>query len=80
MRTRLLLLFSLLLGATSLFAPGWATIMAMSVSSRMIDSCRVCVLPDWAPSEEGYPYETIVYADVTVKGRPMDGDMVVAAI
>jgi hypothetical protein len=61
-------------------APGWATIMAMSVSSRMIDSCHVCVLPVWAPSEEGYPYETIVYADVTVKGRPMDGDMVVAAI
>lgn len=61
-------------------APGWATIMAMSVSSRMEDSCYVCVLPDWVPTEAVYPYETIVYAEVTVNGRPLDDKMQVSAL
>lgn len=60
-------------------APGWAMIMATSVSARLVDSCMVCVLEEWTPTELVYPYETIVYAEVTVKDRPMDDDMIVAA-
>jgi hypothetical protein len=58
---------------------GWATIKAISVSSRLTDSCRVCVLPLWQPTLEYYPYETVFYARVTVKGRPLDEDMLIAA-
>ena len=58
---------------------GWATITAMSVATRLTDSCLVCVLPDWQPSLRVYPYYTAVYANVTVDGQPVGDDMIVGA-
>jgi len=58
---------------------GWSLVTAISVSGRQPDSCRVCVLPQWESSARVYPYETVVYAYVTVGGAPMTDDMTVAA-
>lgn len=58
---------------------GWATISAISVSSRLPDSCHVCVIKRWEIPERVYPYETVIYARVTVKGKPVEPHMIVAA-
>lgn len=55
---------------------GWAMIQAVSVSSRLLDSCRVCVLPMWGEvSPYLYPNETIVYAQVTIRGAAPTSDI-----
>lgn len=65
---------------------GWTTLRAISVSSRLVDSCAVCVIDPWLPvSPYAYPHETIIYADVTVDGKQVlpaydDGVMLVALI
>lgn len=58
---------------------GWASVVAISVSSRLADTCQVCVLPPWEPLLESYPYETVVYAAVTVRGQHFSNGMTVAA-
>ena len=58
---------------------GWATLYVESVSARLLDSCTVCVMTPWDVPEELYPYETVFYADVTLDGKPLTEDMVVAA-
>lgn len=59
---------------------GWTTVTGISVSSRLPDSCQVCVMPLWvAPTPYAYPYETIVYADVTIHDAVPTKDMVVGA-
>lgn len=58
---------------------GWTIIHATSVSGRLPDSCVVCVLPQWQPSERVYPYETVIYTYATVRGKPITDDMVIAA-
>lgn len=59
--------------------PGWAKVYAMSVSSRISDSCAVCVLEPWNLTVKRYPYETVIYAHVTVEGQPPTDEMIVAA-
>ncbi len=58
---------------------GWAMVYAESVSSRIKDSCAVCVLEPWVLALRSYPYETVIYAQVTVDGAPPTADMLVAA-
>lgn len=58
---------------------GWANVYAMSVSSRISDSCAVCVLEPWSLSVKRYPYETVIYAYVTVNGEQPTDDMMIAA-
>lgn len=60
-------------------APGWARLFVETVSSQLRDSCTVNVIPVWEPVEAEFPYETVFYADVTVKGRPIGEHMIVAA-
>lgn len=60
-------------------SPGWTKVYAMSVSSRIQDSCTVCVLEPWNFTVKRYPYETVIYAYVTVNGEPPTDDMIVAA-
>lgn len=59
---------------------GWATLYVESVSARLLDSCDVCVMEPWKETAGiEYPYETIFYADITVKGKPLTEDMMVGA-
>lgn len=64
---------------------GWTTVRAISVTSRLTDSCAVCVLEPWTPvSPYAYPNETIVYAEASVDGEPVlpaaDGSVMLAAL
>ena len=45
----------------------------------MTDSVDVCVMEPWVMSETKYPYEMVVYADVSVHGEPVTKDMTLAA-
>ena len=58
---------------------GWARIVAASVAALMTDSVDVCVMEPWVMSETKYPYEMVVYADVSVHGAPVTKDMTLAA-
>lgn len=58
---------------------GWARIVAASISALMTDSVDVCVMESWVMSETKYPYEMVVYADVSVHGEPVTKDMTLAA-
>lgn len=58
---------------------GWARIVAASVAALMTDSVDVCVMEPWVMSETKYPYEMVVYADVSVHGEPVTEDMTLAA-
>lgn len=57
---------------------GWAKLFAESVSSRLLDSCAVCVMNPWVP-DNSYPHETVFYATVTLAGKPLPEGMIVAA-
>lgn len=60
-------------------APGWARLYVETVSSQLKDSCTVNVIPDWRTITKVYPYETVFYADITFKGKPLNENMIVAA-
>jgi len=69
----------MLSGRITAVGVGWTKLYAESVSSRIKDSCTVCVMAPWEVTQAEYPYETVFYADMTVKGEPLSADMVVAA-
>ena len=56
---------------------GWALVTAVSVARRLEDSCHVCVMPRWESMARQYPHEMMVYADVSVGGRPFTPDEMV---
>ena len=58
---------------------GWVRIVAASISALMTDSVDVCVMEPWVMSETKYPYEMVVYADVSVHGEPVTKDMTLTA-
>lgn len=58
---------------------GTAMIRAVSVAWQFEDSCTVSVMPRWENTAERYPYEMVVYADVTVHGKPFDSSTMMAA-
>ena len=58
---------------------GHAKLYIESVSARLSDSVMVYVMEPWQANTQVYPYETVYYTEVTVDGKPMTEDMVVAA-
>lgn len=58
---------------------GHATLSIESVSAHLSGSIVVYVMEPWVASTQVYPYETVFYTDVTVDGKPLTDDMVVAA-
>ncbi len=59
---------------------GWTVISATSVSKRATASYELYVFPAWGAEPQDNPYEMVVYAEVTVDGKPYNPeDMVVAA-
>lgn len=59
---------------------GTTTISATAIDHQLQASCLVAVLPRWHDFDaRQYAYDMVVYANVTVKGRPMDADVVLAA-
>ena len=70
---------NMLTGKIVAVGAGWTKLYAESVSARIKDSCTVCVMEPWDVTQAEYPYETVFYADMTVKGEPLNDNMVVAA-
>ena len=66
-------------GRITAVGAGWTKLYVESVSARIQDSCTVCVMDPWELQQEEFPYETVFYAEATVKGAPMDNNMVFAA-
>ena len=66
-------------GRITAVGAGWTKLYVESVSARIQDSCTVCVMDPWELQQEEFPYETVFYADATVKDAPMDSNMVFAA-
>lgn len=59
---------------------GTTLVRAISVSSQIEDSCVVNVIPRWeGVSPSTYPYDMVIYADVTVHGKKPDDTMTIAA-
>ena len=65
---------NMLTGKIVAVGAGWTKLYAESVSARIKDSCTVCVMEPWDVTQAEYPYETVFYADMTVKGEPLVGD------
>ena len=51
---------------------GWTTVTAVSISQLLQDSCKVCVMPRWESNGYAYPYEMVIYSDVSVRGKAFD--------
>jgi len=58
---------------------GWGRVVAASVAASVLDTLDVCVMEPWTIPNSMYPYEMVVYADVSVYGQPLREDMLVAA-
>lgn len=58
---------------------GWGRVVAASMATAMLDTLDVCVMEPWTLLSNVYPYEMVVYADVSVYGQPPREDMLVAA-
>ena len=70
---------NLLSGRITAVGAGWTRLFVESVSAQIKDTCTVCVMELWDVTQAQYPYETVFYADVTLRGEPLTEDMVVAA-
>ena len=70
---------NLLSGRITAVGTGWTRLFVESVSAQIKDTCTVCVMELWDVPHSVYPYETVFYADVTLRGEPLTEDMVVAA-
>ena len=66
-------------GRITAVGAGWTRLFVESVSAQIQDTCTVCVMEPWELTEALYPYETVFYADVTVRGEPLNENMMVAA-
>lgn len=64
-------------GELKAVAPGHTTVTVEWLSQKLKESCTVNVYPKWEAVV--YPYDMMVYAQVTVGGRPVDQDCIVAA-
>ena len=56
---------------------GWSLVRAVSVSRQLEDSCYVNVMRRWDSTVREYPYEMMVYADVTVHGLPYNPETMI---
>lgn len=60
-------------------APGQTTVTVEWLSEKLKATCNVRVIPLWQASSRLYPNDMMVYARVTVGGRPVDDQCLVAA-
>ncbi len=59
---------------------GSTMLYALSVNQRLLDSCQVSIMAPWVPdADKDYPYDMVVYADVTLEGEPFDPETMVLA-
>ncbi len=58
---------------------GSTQIMAMSVDNMLSDTCVVNVIERWSLSPFMYPYDMVIYANVTDNGEPANEDYRLAA-
>lgn len=59
---------------------GETDIKVISVQSRLEDTCHVTVFDTWTDLPcSMYPYDMVVYANVTINGKPMTNDQVITA-
>ena len=58
---------------------GTTTAYAVSVSNQLEASCVVNVWPRWLDPYSEYPYDMVVYADITLYGQPAADDIYVGA-
>ena len=56
---------------------GWTTVIGMSVSGQMADTCHVCVFPNRNYSVPVFPYETVFYCSPEIDGKTFDSDNMV---
>lgn len=61
-------------------SPGWVKVSCVSASGNFLDTCHVCVLPQWEVSEYDYPNDMLVFASVKINGAEPTNDMTVAAL
>ncbi len=66
-------------GVYTAVSPGWAQVRAVNTSYMLEDSCMVCVMPRWETTGREFPYEMLVYADVTVGGQPFNPETMMLA-
>lgn len=59
--------------------PGTTLVTATSVNNRLTSSCVVNVWSRWYDNPHKYPYDTVIYADITLDGEPIDDDIFVGA-
>lgn len=53
-------------------SPGVTTVTGVSIEYQIYDTCRVYVMAPWAvDTDDGWPFDMVVYADVTVGGQPL---------
>ena len=58
---------------------GTTTAYAMSAVDRLEASCVVNVWPRWYTNPNAYPYDMVIYANITLNGEPIDDDVYVGA-
>lgn len=58
---------------------GSTTVWAMSVSDRQTASCNIKVWPRWYVNTRSYPYDTVIYANITIDGEPVGDDIFIGA-
>lgn len=60
-------------------APGKTRVTVTWIAEHSSASCMVNVIPRWTENPRLYPYDMLVFANITVNGKPMDDQMMVAA-
>ena len=59
--------------------PGTTLVTATSVSDRLTSSCVVNIWPRWYDILHKYPYDMVIYANITIDGEPLGDDVYVGA-
>ena len=58
-------------GMVKAVAEGTTTVYALSVSNMLTATCQVNVWPRWFNNPHNYPYDMVVYANITLHGQPL---------
>jgi len=58
---------------------GSTRVTATSVSDRLTSSCIVNVWPRWYDNPHRYPYDMVIYANITIDGEPIGDNVFVGA-
>lgn len=58
---------------------GETVLTAISMEKRIYDTCHVTVQRPWSVIQGNYPFEMMLYLDVTVEGQPLQSHHLLAA-